>query len=190
MHYGRPTFAVLNPLTRSSSARAPGRDPIAIVGIGCRFPGGVDSPASFWTMLRQGVDAVGEIPRARFAVDRYFSAQPATPGKLASRAGGFLDQVEQFDPAAFGISPREAETMDPQQRLLLEVTWGRSKTRASPPTSLPASARASSLDFGSTTTRRGSCASRPAPSSIRRWVRAATRRLGGSPTPSGCLARA
>src|SRR4051812_47675601 len=117
---GRLSQVLNPPPPRSTSVN---RDPIAIVGIGCRFPGGVDSPSAFWQLLRDGVDAVGEIPGERFDVDRYFSARPATPGKLMSRHGGFLDGVETFDAAAFGISPREAERLDPQQRLLLETTW-------------------------------------------------------------------
>jgi myxalamid-type polyketide synthase MxaE and MxaD len=99
------------------------REAIAIVGIGCRFPGGVDSPRAFWRLLRDGGDAVGEIPRERFDVDRFYSPYAATPGKMMSRLGGFLEGVDRFDAAAFGISPREAERLDPQQRLLLEVTW-------------------------------------------------------------------
>jgi phthiocerol/phenolphthiocerol synthesis type-I polyketide synthase C len=88
-------------------------EPIAIIGIGCRFPG-ADGPAAFWQLLADGVDAVTEIPPGRW--------NPDTAG-TASRWGGFLDQVDQFDPQFFGISPREAARMDPQQRLLLEVAW-------------------------------------------------------------------
>jgi amino acid adenylation domain-containing protein len=95
--------------------RAAGTDePIAIVGIGCRFPG-ADGPAAFWRLLCDGVDAVTELPPDRWGADA-----PETP---ATRWGGFLDQVDQFDPQFFGISPREAARMDPQQRLLLEVAW-------------------------------------------------------------------
>src|SRR6201996_2276787 len=89
-------------------------EPIAIIGIGCRFPG-ADGPAAFWRLLRDGVDAIAEIPSDRWNVD---ASGPAT-----TRWGGFLDQVDQFDPQFFGISPREAARMDPQQRLLLEVAW-------------------------------------------------------------------
>ena len=89
-------------------------EPIAIIGIGCRFPG-ADGPAAFWRLLRDGVDAIAEIPSDRWNVD---ASGPAT-----TRWGGFLDQVDEFDPQFFGISPREAARMDPQQRLLLEVAW-------------------------------------------------------------------
>jgi acyl transferase domain-containing protein/acyl carrier protein len=99
------------------------RSPIAIVGIGCRFPGGVHSPKAFWRLLRDGVDAIGEIPSDRMDVPFYYDARPALPGKMMTRWGGFLDQIAMFDASFFGISPREAERMDPQQRLLLEVAW-------------------------------------------------------------------
>ncbi|MCB9450587.1 MAG: type I polyketide synthase [Anaerolineaceae bacterium] len=98
-------------------------EPVAIIGIGCRFPGGVHSPETLWQLLVNGENAVGEIPRDRFDVDAFFDEQPATPGKIMSRWGGYLDQVDQFDAAFFGIAPREAERLDPQQRLLLEVAW-------------------------------------------------------------------
>ncbi|HEY2502020.1 MAG TPA: SDR family NAD(P)-dependent oxidoreductase [Mycobacterium sp.] len=89
-------------------------EPIAIVGIGCRFPG-ADGPAAFWRLLSDGVDAITDIPPDRWDADASETA--------ATRRGGFLDQVDRFDPQFFGISPREAARMDPQQRLLLEVAW-------------------------------------------------------------------
>ena len=97
-------------------------EPIAIIGIGCRFPG-ADDPAAFWQLLRDGVDAIREVPADRFDQHAFYDPDPATPGKMNTRWGGFLGQVDQFDPHFFGISPREAVRMDPQQRLLLEVTW-------------------------------------------------------------------
>lgn len=99
------------------------RDPIAIVGMGCRFPGGVHGPESFWQLLREGVDAIREIPSDRMDIGAYYDPRPALPGKITTRWGGFLDQIDKFDAAFFGISPREAERLDPQQRLLLEVAW-------------------------------------------------------------------
>jgi len=98
-------------------------EPIAIVGIGCRFPGGADTPEKYWQLLRDGIDAVGEVPPDRWAIDDYFDPDPDVPGKMSSRWGGFLGPVDGFDAHFFGISPREAHSMDPQQRLLLEVSW-------------------------------------------------------------------
>ncbi|AFY58526.1 polyketide synthase family protein [Rivularia sp. PCC 7116] len=98
-------------------------EPIAIVGIGCRFPGGVNNPRSYWNLLRDGVDAIREIPSQRWDIDAYYHENPDIPGKMYSLYGGFLEDVDKFDPQFFGISPREARSMDPQQRLLLEVTW-------------------------------------------------------------------
>ncbi len=98
-------------------------EPIAIVGIGCRFPGGINNPESYWNFLRDGVDAIREIPPQRWDIDAYYDANPDIPGKMYTRYGGFLEDVDKFDPQFFGISPREATSMDPQQRLLLEVTW-------------------------------------------------------------------
>src|ERR1700743_2832367 len=95
--------------------------PIAIVGIGCRFPGGVTDPKSFWRLLRDGVDAITEIPSDRIDIDTYFDPRPALPGKMSTRWGGFLDQIEMFDAAFFGISPREGDRLDPPQRPPLEV---------------------------------------------------------------------
>lgn len=97
-------------------------EPIAIIGIGCRFPG-ANTPHAFWRVLRDGVDAISEVPADRFDLEVFFDPNPAMPGKINTRWGGFLDQVDQFDPRFFGISPREAARMDPQQRLLLELTW-------------------------------------------------------------------
>src|SRR6185295_15666663 len=99
------------------------REPVAIVGMGCRFPGGADDPAKFWELLRTGRDAIREIPADRWDVDSFFDPDPDVPGRIAVRTGGFLDRVDGFDAGFFGISPREATTMDPQQRLMLEVAW-------------------------------------------------------------------
>ncbi len=97
-------------------------EPIAIIGIGCRFPK-AENPESFWQLLRNGVDAITEVPKERWDIDAFYDAEPGIPEKMSTRWGGFLEQVDEFDPSFFGISPREVERMDPQQRLALEVAW-------------------------------------------------------------------
>lgn len=98
-------------------------EPIAVVGMGCRFPGGADSPRLFWENLCAGVDAVGEIPSDRWDVASFYDPDPGRPGRTYSRWGGFLGRIDLFDAGFFSISSREATFMDPQQRLLLEVAW-------------------------------------------------------------------
>ncbi len=97
-------------------------EPIAIVGMACRFPG-ADSPEAFWELLRDGIDAITEIPLTRWDNDAYYDPDPDAAGKIATRWGGFVEPIDRFEPQLFGISPREALSMDPQQRLLLEVAW-------------------------------------------------------------------
>jgi acyl transferase domain-containing protein len=97
-------------------------EPIAVIGIGCRFPGG-ENPAAYWRVLRDGVDAIREVPADRWNIDDFYDPDPTAPGKMNTRWGGFLDGVDEFDAEFFGISPREAVRVDPQQRLLLEVAW-------------------------------------------------------------------
>jgi acyl transferase domain-containing protein/NADPH:quinone reductase-like Zn-dependent oxidoreductase/NADP-dependent 3-hydroxy acid dehydrogenase YdfG len=99
------------------------REPIAVVGIGCRFPGGALDGDSFWRLLANGVDAVTQVPTVRWPVDRYYDPNPDAPGKMYTRQAAFLDSIDAFDADFFGIAPREAVSMDPQQRLLLEVAW-------------------------------------------------------------------
>ena len=98
------------------------REPIAVIGLACRFPY-AQTPDAFWQLLREGVDAVREVPRERFDVDAYYDSDPDRPNKMYTRFGAFIKGVDQFDPQFFGISPREALELDPQQRLLLEVSW-------------------------------------------------------------------
>lgn len=98
-------------------------EPIAIIGIGCRFPGEVDSPEDLWQLLIHEQSAVGEIPKDRFDANAIYDPRPAIPGRIYSRKGGFLSGIDQFEAGFFEISPREAERLDPQQRLLLETAW-------------------------------------------------------------------
>lgn len=95
---------------------------IAIIGVGCRFPG-ASSPCAYWELLRTGHDAVGKVPAIRWDAERYYDPRAQQPGKISTRDGGFLSGIDQFDAIFFGISPREANSMDPQQRLLLETAW-------------------------------------------------------------------
>jgi acyl transferase domain-containing protein/acyl-CoA synthetase (AMP-forming)/AMP-acid ligase II/acyl carrier protein len=97
--------------------------PIAIIGMACRFPGGVCDLDSFWRLLEEGGDAIREVPAERWAIDEWYDADPDAPGKMTTRWGGFVDDVDRFEPEFFGISPREAVSVDPQQRLLLETSW-------------------------------------------------------------------
>lgn len=106
-----------------AAAEASRHEPIAVIGIGCRIPGGGDGPEKFWDLLCEGRDAVVEVPPDRWDLAEYFDADPDAPGKLYTRWGAFLGAVDGFDPRFFGIAPREALDMDPQQRLLLEVAW-------------------------------------------------------------------
>nr|CAD89773.1 MelB protein [Melittangium lichenicola] len=100
-----------------------GQEPLAIVGMACRLPGGVRHPEEFWKLLAQGVDAVREVPSERWSLDAWYDPNPEAPGKTYSRHGGFLSEVDAFDASFFGISAPEARSMDPQQRLLLELSW-------------------------------------------------------------------
>jgi 8-amino-7-oxononanoate synthase len=97
-------------------------EPIAIIGIGCRFPQS-PNPEAFWQLMRDGQDAITEVPKSRWDVDTYYHQDPKEPNRTNTRWGGFLDQIDHFDPQFFGIAPREVTLIDPQQRLILEVAW-------------------------------------------------------------------
>jgi acyl transferase domain-containing protein/SAM-dependent methyltransferase/acyl carrier protein len=111
-------------------------DPVAIVGVGLRLPGGARDEASLWRMLADGVDTVTEIPKERWDIDAYYDPDPDKPGKMNVRRGAFVGEVDKFDAEFFSVSPREAVAMDPQQRLLLEVSWEALENSAIAPGSL------------------------------------------------------
>ena len=98
-------------------------EPIAIVGMACRFPGHASSLEAYWQLLANGMDAITEVPADRWNMSAFYDPDRAAPGKMNTRWGGFLDQVDGFDAAFFGIAPREAVLMDPQQRLFLEIAY-------------------------------------------------------------------
>ncbi len=113
-------------------------EPIAIVGMACRLPGGANCPEAFWRLLRDAKDAICEVPAQRWKIADWYDPDPEAPGKMCTRFGGFLrEPIDQFDPQLFGISPREACCMDPQQRLLLEVSWEALENAAQLPDRLP-----------------------------------------------------
>ncbi|MEN9766606.1 MAG: hypothetical protein RLZZ32_566 [Cyanobacteriota bacterium] len=110
-------------LIAAAASKPISSEPIAIVGIGCRLPGGANSAEAFWALLREGRSAITEVPPERWDLATHFDPDPQTPLHQHVRHGGFVDGLDQFDAAFFGISPREALCMDPQQRLLMEVAW-------------------------------------------------------------------
>ena len=111
-------------------------EPVAVVGIGCRFPGNVTGPESFWQLLVDGGDAIGEVPPDRWDADAFYDPDPSASGRMTTKWGGFVADVDGFDADFFGITPREAAAMDPQHRMVLEVAWEALEHAGIPPDSL------------------------------------------------------
>lgn len=112
-----PTSASVDP-----DQKRPQNEPLAVIGIGCRLPGGINSPTAFWEALLRGIDAIGDVPSDRWRHERFHDPSPEKAGCIRNAKGGFIDGVDQFDAEFFGYFPTQAQRMDPQQRLLLEVT--------------------------------------------------------------------
>ena len=128
--------------------------PVAVIGMACRLPGGIDSPEKFWESLLRGDDLVTEIPAERWDADEYYDPEQGVPGRSVSRWGGFLDDIAGFDAPFFGFGEREAAAIDPQHRLLLETVLGGGRTRRSGSTRRwPGPSRVCSLGWLTTTTR-------------------------------------
>ena len=119
------TLALRDTLDERDALLAARSEPIAVVGVGCRFPGDVNDPGQYWELLLEGRDGIVRVPEQRWDADAYYSPDHTVPGTICTREGGFLTswQPDEFDAEFFGMSPREAIGMDPQQRLLMEVTW-------------------------------------------------------------------
>ncbi|HEX9062238.1 MAG TPA: type I polyketide synthase, partial [Clostridia bacterium] len=98
-------------------------DKIAVIGIGCRLPGGINNPGEFWRALSEGKDLTSDLPEDRWSLEKFYDKDKTKPGKLGTYHGGFIENIDKYDPQFFGISQREAPFIDPQQRLMLEISW-------------------------------------------------------------------
>jgi acyl transferase domain-containing protein len=132
----RAVLALKETQARLDALECKRTEPIAIVGMACRFPGRANDAASYWRLLCEGVDAVSEIPPGRWNVADFYDPDPASPGKMTSRWGGFLERIDEFDNRFFGISDFEAAHIDPQHRMLLELAWEALEDAGLPPAKL------------------------------------------------------
>jgi phthiocerol/phenolphthiocerol synthesis type-I polyketide synthase D len=114
-------------------------EPVAVIGMGCRLPGKIVGPESYWDFLLRGGDGISEVPADRWDADEFYDPDPSAPGRMTTKWGGFISDVAGFDAEFFGIAPREAQAMDPQQRILLEVAWEALEHAGIPPDSLAGS---------------------------------------------------
>ena len=136
----RRAFLTIERLQRQVEENERARsEPVAVIGLGCRLPGGVVDADTYWNLLSSGTDAVTDIPADRWDAKAFYSAEAQSPGKMSTRWGGFLDRIDEFDHEFFGISRREAVAMDPQQRLTLEVAWEALEDAGRAPTALAGS---------------------------------------------------
>ena len=120
-----------------SDSHSANREPLAIVGIGCRLPGGVSGPESFWQMMVEKRSGIIPVPSDRWNRERWHHENVDIPGKMITKWGGFVSEFDKFDAQFFGISPREALRMDPQQRWMLETSWESLEDAGIPPSSAP-----------------------------------------------------
>ena len=118
-------YVAVTPKKKKSKTvkRLSNNEPIAVIGMSCRYPGGADSPEQFWELLKAEKSGIGKIKKDRWDINQWYDADPDTPGKMYIKEGGFVENIDQFDAAFFGISPQEAKTIDPQERLMLETCW-------------------------------------------------------------------
>lgn len=128
-------------------------EPLAVVGIGCRFPGDANDPSAFWDLLASGTDAISKTPEDRWNLKKFYRPEEPMLGKTQSQWGGYVRGIDQFDPTLFGISPREAAAMDPQQRMLLEVAYRAIEDGGAPLGSLAGRRSPCSLESAASITR-------------------------------------
>jgi acyl transferase domain-containing protein len=132
----RAVFALKETQARLDALEQKRTEPVAIVGMACRFPGGANDPESFWQLLCKGVDAIGEVPPERWNAEEFYDPNPAAPGKMNTRWGGFLERIDEFDSHFFGLSDVVAARIDPQHRILHELAWEALEDAGVPPCSL------------------------------------------------------